>query len=136
MKFADRLNEAVAQWERVNGTRMSSRSLAFRVTQAGHPVSATYVSQLRSGNRNNPTPALVNAIARVLSAELTRCDADAGPECAPADETVAATVTNRTLRRLLISAHGLSPESIEMLADLAGRFRVAEGMTPGMTADM
>lgn len=136
VKFADRLNEVLAQWERLHGMRMSNRALAFRVTQAGHPVSATYLSQLRSGNRDNPSPALVETVARVLGVELTRFSDGGARDPVPGDDAVSAAVDDPGLRRLLTTAAGLSGSSIELLSDLAGKFRVAEGLAPGSTAEL
>ncbi len=136
MKFADRFNEVVSQWEQAHGGRMSNRTLAFQVTQAGHPVSATYLSQLRSGNRENPSPALVEAVARVLAVESAQLNGGGGSDPVPEDEVVAAAVTDPVLRRLLATAAGLSAASVELLSNMAGRLRVAEGRAAGTTADL
>lgn len=136
MRFADRFNEVVSQWEQAHGIRMTNRALAFRVTQAGHPVSATYLSQLRSGNRDNPSRALVETVARVLAVELTRFN-DGGPgDPVPGDDLVSAAVDDPALRRLLTTAAGLSASSIELLSDLAAKLRLAEGLAPGTTAQL
>ncbi|WP_062996244.1 hypothetical protein [Nocardia mikamii] len=136
MRFADRFNDVVAQWEQVHGTRMTNRALAFRVTQAGHPVSATYLSQLRSGNRDNPSQALVETVARVLAVEMTRFN-DGGPgDPAPGDDLVSSAVEDPALRRLLTTAAGLSASSIELLSDVAAKLRLAEGLAPGTTAQL
>ncbi|MEU6559610.1 hypothetical protein [Nocardia nova] len=136
MRFADRLNEVVSGWEQAHGTRMSNRALAFRVTQAGHPVSATYLSQLRSGNRENPSPALVETVARVLAVELALFNDGGRDDPVPGDEVIAAAVDDPALRRLLSTVAGLSSSSVELLSDMAGRLRVAEGRAPGTTADL
>ncbi|PSR69540.1 hypothetical protein C8258_00030 [Nocardia sp. MDA0666] len=136
MRFADRFNHVISQWEQVHGTRMTNRALAFRVTQAGHPVSATYLSQLRSGNRDNPSQALVETVARVLAVESTRFN-DGGPgDPAPGDDLVSSTVDDPALRRLLTTAAGLSASSIELLSDVAAKLRLAEGLAPGTTAQL
>ncbi|MFF0497487.1 transcriptional regulator [Nocardia aobensis] len=136
MRFADRFNHVISHWEQVHGTRMTNRALAFRVTQAGHPVSATYLSQLRSGNRDNPSQALVETVARVLAVESTRFN-DGGPgDPAPGDDLVSAAVDDPALRRLLTTAAGLSASSIELLSDVAAKLRLAEGLVPGTTAQL
>ena len=136
MRFADRFNDVISQWEQVHGTRMTNRALAFRVTQAGHPVSATYLSQLRSGNRDNPSQALVETVAKVLAVESTRFN-DGGPgDPAPGDDLVSAAVDDPVLRRLLTAAAGLSASSIELLSDVAAKLRLAEGLAPGTTAQL
>ncbi|WP_227982110.1 hypothetical protein [Nocardia spumae] len=136
MRFADRFNEVVSQWEQVNGARMSNRALAFRVTQSGHPVSATYLSQLRSGNRDNPSPALVEAVARALAVELTQFNDRGQRDPVPGDETLSAAVADPALRRLLTAAAGLSWASVELLSDMARKLRLAEGLAPGTTAEV
>jgi len=136
VRFADRFNDVISQWEQVHGTRMTNRALAFRVTQAGHPVSATYLSQLRSGNRDNPSQALVETVAKVLAVESTRFN-DGGPgDPAPGDDLVSAAVDDPVLRRLLTAAAGLSASSIELLSDVAAKLRLAEGLAPGTTAQL
>ncbi|OXR45967.1 Nucleoid-associated protein EspR [Nocardia cerradoensis] len=136
MRFADRFNDVISQWEQVHGTRMTNRALAFRVTQAGHPVSATYLSQLRSGNRDNPSQALVETVARVLAVESTRFN-DGGPgDPAPGDDLVSSALDDPALRRLLTTAAGLSASSIELLSDVAAKLRLAEGLAPGTTAQL
>ena len=124
MKFADRLNDVIARWEQAHETRLTNRALAFRVTQAGHPVSATYLSQLRSGNRENP------------SVELTRFSDGGSEDRVVGDGALVSTVEDPALRRLLRTAAGLSSPSVRMLTDLAGKFRLAEGLVPGTTAEL
>lgn len=136
MKFADRLNEVVDRWERAHGIRLTNRSLAFRITRAGHPVSATYLSQLRSGQRDNPSAELVNTVAQVLAVELTRFNDGGGRDPVPGDGAVAEAVDDPVLRRLLTTVAGLGSPSVEMLTELAGRFRLAEDLAPGTTAEL
>ena len=115
---------------------MSHRALAFQVTQAGHPVSATYLSQLRSGHRDNPSPALVEAVARALAVEITEFSDGGGRDPVPGDDRLSATVDDPALRRLLITAAGLSATSVELLSDMAARLRLAEGLAPGTAAEL
>ena len=136
VKFADRLNDVIARWEQAHETRLTNRALAFRVTQAGHPVSATYLSQLRSGNRENPSVELVETVARVLAVELTRFSDGGSEDPGVGDGALVSTVEDPALRRLLRTAAGLSSPSVRMLTDLAGKFRLAEGLVPGTTAEL
>lgn len=57
--FATRLNEQAFRWERENFQRLTNKELSDWLAESGCEVSKTYLSQLRSGARTNPSTRLM-----------------------------------------------------------------------------
>ncbi|MEO7061268.1 MAG: helix-turn-helix transcriptional regulator [Lapillicoccus sp.] len=69
--FVDRLNRFMAayRWRdpiKLTFTGYDDHSLAARLTELGVPTSRSYVNQIRSGTRRNPSARLVLALSHAL----------------------------------------------------------------------
>jgi transcriptional regulator with XRE-family HTH domain len=62
--FAARLNRLFATVRKADGGEYSLREVAEKMTQAGTPISHTYIGQLRSGDKDDPKLSHLRALAR------------------------------------------------------------------------
>lgn len=62
--FSARLDRLFKTIKRSDGREYSHREVAEAITAAGEPISHTYVGQLRSGHKDNPTLRHMRALAR------------------------------------------------------------------------
>ncbi|MEV6661078.1 helix-turn-helix transcriptional regulator [Nocardia fluminea] len=91
---------------------------------AGHRISAPYLSQLRSGHRDNPSPKTVAALAEYFQvrpdyfflADHSGID----------DHTLIRALELEEPRALLLRAVGLSSEAMDILLTMAERLRVSD----------
>lgn len=127
--FATRLNEQAFRWERENFQRLTNKELSDWLAESGCEVSKTYLSQLRSGARTNPSIRLMEHLVGFFGVApdyFTAPRANAPDR----DNAVVDRIDMRPLRRLARTAVELSPEALEYLIAVADRFRVAEGCLP------
>ncbi|MFE1594181.1 helix-turn-helix domain-containing protein [Nocardia sp. NPDC058705] len=101
--------------------------MARMLQAAGHSISAPYLSQLRSGNRDNPSPKTVAALAEYFQVTpeyfflaAARPDVD--------DHTLIRQLVLAEPRALLLRAVGLSYEAMDILVAMAERLRVSDGL--------
>lgn len=130
--FASRLNKLVEQ----SDGKVTNRDVATGMMESGCAVSMPYLSQLRTGVRDNPSIPVVNALAnffRVLPDYFY--DANVGgdfpsskkiDEALTADAAVLEKLLDHRLRRLLSLTLGLAPSSVEVLVDMSNRLRLAD----------
>ena len=62
--LAARLDKLFRSVRRPDGTEFSFREVAEAVTEAGEPISHSYIAQLRSGIKDNPTLRHMRGLAR------------------------------------------------------------------------
>jgi transcriptional regulator with XRE-family HTH domain len=111
------------------GREFSFEEVAEALRAKGGPtISATYIWQLRKGIRDNPTKRHLEALAGFFGvppayffddAETRRIDAELGLLTALRDSPV---------RQIALRASGLSPKSLEAIADMVDRVRELEGL--------
>ncbi|MDE8649723.1 helix-turn-helix domain-containing protein [Rhodococcus qingshengii] len=130
--FASRLNKLFEQSE----AKVTNREVATRMRESGCAVSMPYLSQLRTGVRENPSIPVVNALANFFRVSPDYFyDASVGddlPSSKEIDETMTADAAvlgkllDDRLHRLLTMTLGLAPSSVELLVDVSGRLRLAD----------
>ncbi|WP_280393626.1 hypothetical protein [Nocardia brasiliensis] len=64
--FARQLNALFEQWQSDHGRLLTNREVADLATADGYPMSSSYLSQLRSGARDNPSTTVLSGLARVF----------------------------------------------------------------------
>ncbi|WP_410876196.1 helix-turn-helix domain-containing protein [Nocardia sp. A7] len=125
--FAARLNELFDDPSEPDVRQCTNRHVARMLQAAGHRISAPYLSQLRSGNRDNPSPKTVAALA-----EYFRVTPDYfffAPNQSDADDhTYIQALELEEPRALLLRAVGLSGEAMDILVTMAERLRVSDGL--------
>lgn len=104
--------------------------LAQALTDQGCPISAPYLSQLRNGVRTRPAQRYVERIAEYFAVPLSyfydlpheRSD-DSG-EDRDRERMAISEIDDDGVRRLLLHAHGSSPEAMDLLLQFAERLNV------------
>ncbi len=109
--------------------------VAAALQAAGCPVSNSYLSQLRSGVRSNPSEQLLAALSAFFGVPLDYFYGGVEPVAASGDRPLLTGLCNEGLRKLLDLAADLSDESQELLTALAERLRISEEHAPA-TADL
>lgn len=113
--FAEQLNSLFAQSRHRTTNMMVAQALA----EQGCTLSAPYLSQLRNGVRTRPADRYVQALARYFDVPLSHFY-DAPFERDPQstltqDLKLIDSVADPVVRRLLRTAHGLTPASMDIL---------------------
>ncbi|MFJ2667728.1 helix-turn-helix domain-containing protein [Nocardia fluminea] len=122
--FATRLNELFDNPTGPDVRQCTNRQVARMLQAAGHRISAPYLSQLRSGHRDNPSPKTVAALAEYFQvrpdyfflADHSGID----------DQTLIRALELKEPRALLLRAVGLSSEAMDILLTMAERLRVSD----------
>ncbi|MFD3458218.1 helix-turn-helix domain-containing protein [Nocardia fluminea] len=122
--FATRLNELFDNPTGPDVRQCTNRQVARMLQAAGHRISAPYLSQLRSGHRDNPSPKTVAALAEYFQvrpdyfflADHSGID----------DHTLIRALGLDEPRALLLRAVGLSSEAMDILLTMAERLRVSD----------
>ena len=114
-------------WE----TRPASlRDVAEAITaETGREVSAQYLSQLRNGQRTEPSFSIIAAVATYFG--VTPDYFYATEETArniEAELRVLHALRDSGVRSIALSAKGLSPASLATIAEVIQRFRASEGL--------
>lgn len=104
--------------------------VAAALQTAGCPVSNSYLSQLRSGVRSNPSEALLAALSAFFGVPVDYFYGGTEPVAAAGDRPLLTGLCNESLRKLLDRAADLSDESQELLTALAERLRMSEEHAP------
>ncbi|WP_158171143.1 transcriptional regulator [Rhodococcus sp. JT-3] len=124
--FARQLNALVAR----SAVRTTNTMVAQALTDHGCPISAPYLPQLRNGVRRRPAPRYIERIAEYFAVPLSyfydlpyeRSD-DSG-ENRDRERMAISEIDDDDVRRLLLRAHGLSPEAMDLLLQFAKRLNV------------
>lgn len=127
--LADRLNVLFARVPRRDGTQpYSNDGAAEELTAGGVSVTGAYLSQLRSGKRNNPSARLLAAIAQLFGVPVTYFfdDEQASKIEAQLDTLVA--LRNAGVQGIVTRAAGVSDAGIANLAAILEQLRQMEGL--------
>jgi len=128
-RLADRLNVLFARVPRRGGTQpYSNDGAAEELSSAGVSVTGAYLSQLRSGKRNNPSARLLAAIADLFEVPVTYFfDADQAASIEAQLDTLAA-LRNAGVRGIVTRTAGVSDAGIANLAAILEQLRQMEGL--------
>jgi transcriptional regulator with XRE-family HTH domain len=92
----------------------------------GITMSAPYLSQLRSGNRTNPSSATMAALANFFRIKPAYFTDDEYYEKLDRELTFLTTMRDQNIRRIAISASGLSAEALQDVAQRVEELRRKE----------
>ena len=101
---------------------------AINVTAGEHVISSTYVWQLRTGRRDNPTHKHLSALAAFFGVspiyffQQAEADRDAVPP------ELAAALNNDDVRDMALRAAGLSDRALRAIKDMIENARTVEGL--------
>ena len=126
--FASQLNALFAR----SAVRTTNTMVAQALTAQGCPISAPYLSQLRNSVRTRPAPQYVARIAEYFGVPLSYFydlpyeRSDNGGEDRERDLMAISGIDDDGIRRLLLHAHGLTPDAMDLLLQFAERLRVVD----------
>lgn len=110
-------------------SRLTNRRVVNALLTRNCQISAPYLSQLRTGTRQNPSDEVVGALADYFGVApayfFTTPQNDRNLTCSE-DGQIVARLHHGALKDLLTVADGLSAESLQVLDDLATKLRSAD----------
>lgn len=121
--FARQLNALVAR----SAVRTTNTMVAQALTDQGCLISAPYLPQLRNGVRPRPAPRYIERIAEYFAVPLSYFydlpyeHSDDSGENRDRESMAISEIDDDDVRSLLLRAHGLSPEAMDLLLQFAER---------------
>lgn len=135
--LAEKVDRLFAQVRPTKG-EYSYEHVASAIRAEGGPtISATYLWQLRKGLRDNPTLKHLEALSSFFGVPAAYFFDDEAATSIDAQLSVLASLRDASVRNVAVRASGLSPESLETIADMIERVRKLEGLPePQATKDV
>lgn len=128
--LADKLNRLLDLHRRPDGRRHSLRDVAKGVAKAGAPLSASYLSQLLTGQRDNPSGAVLQGLARFFRVDVGYFLGEP-QDIERIDEHLALlqAMRDREVRDIVVRASRLTPDGLRALAAFIEHLETSPGMT-------
>lgn len=118
------------------GGEYSFEEVAAAIRATGGPtISATYLWQLRKGQRDNPTKRHLEALAGFFGVPPAYFFDDAEAERIDAELALLDALRDTPVRQIALRASGLSTKSLETIAEMVDRVRELEGLPQPSTPD-
>jgi transcriptional regulator with XRE-family HTH domain len=115
--LAAKLNRLFGLHRRPDGRRYTLRDVSKAVSDDGIPLSASYLSQLVTGRRENPSGAVLRGLARFFATDVSYFLGEpAQVELIEANLALQQVVRDRRVRDIAVRAAQLSPTSLRALA--------------------
>lgn len=133
--FAERLNKLFDTVHPPGRRSHTNAEVADALTNSGHPISKPYLSQLRSGQRTNPSNDTMAALARFFKVKPDYFVNDVYAAKIDHDLNLLSQLQGYHLRRLSSRAFDLSEESQNLLATMAAKLRASEGLPAAPDTD-
>lgn len=125
--LAGRLNHLFGVDVGRKGREPTYREVATAIADRGGPtVSPSYIWQLRTGLKDNPTLKHLEALAGYFEVEPAYFFDSATAERVEADRALSIAMADPTVRELTLAAAELSPESLRMVRSVIERTRALE----------
>lgn len=134
--LADKLNHLFQTFHPGQSEPYSARHVASAITAAAHAegdvkyeITHSYISLLRSGERDNPTMKHLEALARFFGAPVSYFFADGAAATRIEEQRVLLTaMADAGVREVAFRAAGLSTESLETITEVLRQVRKLEGL--------
>ncbi|MBY6413179.1 helix-turn-helix domain-containing protein [Rhodococcus sp. BP-252] len=126
--FAARLNTLFNTVHPPGRKPHTNAEVADALAEGGHQISKPYISQLRSGQRTNPSDDTVAALARFFKVKSDYFFNDIYATKVDRDLELITQIEGYGLRRLSARAFDLSEDSQNLLSAVAEKLRVSEGL--------
>jgi transcriptional regulator with XRE-family HTH domain len=134
--LAEKLNYLFQTFHPGQEDPYSSRHVASAITAAAHArgdtkyeITHSYISLLRSGERDNPTMKHLEALARFFGVPVSYFFADDDAARRIEDQlSLLAAMGDVGVREVAFRAAGLSPESLETITEVLRQVRKLEGL--------
>ncbi len=131
----DRLFRVAGQAAGAGGREPSYQQVAAAIEDAGGPtISATYVWQLRRGDRDNPTKVHLEALAAYFGVPAAYFFADVQDDQGMiTDAELRAAIQDERVRRIAIRSASLPAESLESILQIVEVMRGVHGLPVATT---
>lgn len=127
--LAEKLNHLFRDIHPSGRSEYSNEEVASAIAARGGPtISATYLWQLRKGIRDNPTKKHVEALAAYFGVPPAYFFDDEVTQRIDAELKVLLAFRDGTVRQIALRSFGLSPKSLEAIAEMILRVRQLEGL--------
>ncbi|MDQ1287030.1 MAG: hypothetical protein QG622_595 [Actinomycetota bacterium] len=114
--LAEKLDRLFDLHRRPDGKKCSLRDVAKGVTEAGVPLSASYLSQLLTGQRDNPSGAVLQGLARYFRVDVGYfLGENEEVERIDAHLALIQVMRDREVRDIAVRAAQLTPASLRAL---------------------
>ena len=129
--LAQKINHLFDTIRRPDGTRFSNEEVAAAIGK-GEPskISGSYLWLLRKGDRDNPTIKHLEAIASFFDVSPAYFFDDAKSRAIASELALLRAIKDAGVQRIATRLHGLSPRSVEAIAQVIESIRAAEGLAP------
>jgi len=108
----------------------SHEEVASSIRKSGGPtISASYIWQLRTGVKDNPTMKHLEALARFFGVPPAYFFNDESSEQIAAELSTLAAMRDNQVRSVALRASGLSPETLRTIQGFIERARTLEGLS-------
>jgi len=131
--LASRLEHLFQTTRGDDGQPYSAADVAAAINAAagGHVIGATYVWQLKTGRRDNPTYKHLLALSRFFGVPPTYFFDEADLERGAIPSDVAAALRDDDVREIALRAVGLSERTLKALRSMIDSARTMEGVQQG-----
>ncbi|MFF0488822.1 XRE family transcriptional regulator [Nocardia sp. NPDC003482] len=126
--FSDRLEYLFRTMPNDEGRRFTADEIARRATDLGYPISAVYVSQLRSGLKQNPSLKHATGLAAAFGVDIRFFIDDEAWQRGRQEIEYLRLSTAPGPRAVAFRAMDLSQQSLASLIDYLKFLRVQEGL--------
>ena len=127
--LADKLERLFRSVHPAGRGEYTYREVADAIRQAGGPsISPTYLWQLRTGRRLNPSMRQIEAIARFFGVPVTYFSNDEAAARIDAELDFVAALRDVSVRQIALRAAGLSPQGLAAVAEIVEQVRRLEGL--------
>jgi transcriptional regulator with XRE-family HTH domain len=129
--LADKLTRLFSTVHPRGRPEYTSEEVADAIREQGGPtISATYIWQLRTGRRDNPTKKHLEALADFFGVSPSYFFDDEAAARIDAELELLAALREAPVRQVALRASGLSTQSLKAIAEMIERVRELEGL-PG-----
>lgn len=129
--FAAKLDHLFRTVRRRDGSEVSYREVARAIESAGVGISPSYLQQLRTGIKDNPTKRHIEALATFFGVPPAYFFDEALAAEVDAQLDLLLALRDANVRDLALRADGLSAESLRVVAEMVRRARQLEGLDGG-----
>jgi transcriptional regulator with XRE-family HTH domain len=127
--LADKLNHLFKTVHPAAAGPYSNEEVAVAIRDRGGPtISATYIWLLRKGQRDNPTLKHVEALAGFFGVPPAYFFDDDTAAAVNAELELLTAMKDLGVQRVALRVAGLSPKSLDSIAEMIGRVRELEGL--------
>jgi transcriptional regulator with XRE-family HTH domain len=127
--LAEKLNRLFSAVHPRGHSEFSSEEVAEAIRDRGGPsISATYIWQLRTGRRDNPTKKHLEALADFFGVSPAYFFDEAAAARIEAELDLLAALRDAPVRQMALRASGLSAQSLKAIAEMIERVRELEGL--------